>query len=190
MQAEKKPLNLELILIIVNAVLAVLFICLIIANVIKGSSAPSPTEQKEEKAEESETSNNTEDDADADDSITTKRINQSIDEDLNTIQRMISNYQSNNRGKVPASDSEWKNFRGYYFNTDFKGKYTLKNCDNKLGNCEKPLSLTWKDNANIIYVANHASCKDSTLEYDAKSSKVAIYTHYKGETNGVSCINN
>ncbi len=190
MQAEKKPLNLELILIILDAVLAVLFIGLVIANIIKANSQPTVVEEKEEESETSNTNSNTEDDPDADDSITTKRFNANIDGDLNTTLRLLSNYQSNNRGKLPATESEWKIFRTNYFKEEFKDKYTLKICNNELGNCEKPLSLTWANNANIVYAANYASCELNELKYTKNVKKIALYTHYKGETNGVTCVNN
>lgn len=190
MQTEKKLLNLELILIILDVVLAVLFISLVVANIIKANPQPAAVQEKEEESETSNANSNTEDNPDADDSITTKWFNADIDEDLNTTLRLLSNYQSNNRGKLPATESEWKIFRTNYFKEEFKDKYTLKICNNELGNCEKPLSLTWANNANIIYAANYASCGLNELNYTKNAKKIALYTHYKGETNGVTCVNN
>ncbi len=189
---KEKNLNLEKIILIADIVIGVIFIGLIIGLIIKGAQKPAEDIAKtEDKTEEKqEIDYTTEDDADADDSVTTRRYNAEVINDITTFMTAINNYQTNNRGSIPTADEDWYKFNRGYLETEFTNKYQFVHCDHKLGNCVLPETLTWKDNANIIYTALHASCNDKKLEYVTGNRKIAVYTHLKGETNGITCQNN
>ena len=186
MQKKIKP---ETVLIIAIVILAITFVGLITALIIKNNSnTPAKTETTTTK--EDEKPNNEEDDPDADDSVTTRQFNSAIKKDISQFLTAINQYQANNRGAIPSDDDSWNNFNRNYLETEFTNKYSSIHCDFEKGNCVLPNTLTWTANANTIYTASHASCNGESLEYATGKRKLAVYIHLKGDTNGVYCVNN
>ena len=186
---EKKKINPETVLIIAIIVLAITFVGLVTALVVKNSSkAPASTETATAKKDEKPS--NEEDDPDADDSVTTRQFNSTIKKDMSQFLVYINQYQSNNRGAIPTDDDSWNNFNKNYLEAEFANKYSFVHCDFEKGNCILPSTLTWAANANTIYTATHANCNGENLEYVTGKRKLAVYIHLKGETNGVYCVNN
>lgn len=195
MQNNKKKITPELILTIAIAILTVIFITLIILIFIRNNTQPTNTQPEntntaEDVSREEEIDYTVEDDAEADDSVTTRQFNTALKSDMSTYINSIVNYQANNRGAIPLTDDNWNHFDRNYLETDFTSKYSFVHCDHEQGNCTLPTALTWTNNANIIYTAVHAICSNGTIEYTTGKRKIAAYTHLKGETNGIFCINN
>jgi hypothetical protein len=187
---EKKiKLNLETSLIISIVILSITFIGLVIALIIRNNKTPEATPVITTTT--TTTYSNVEDDADADDSVTTRQFNSALQKDILTFINTVGQYQSNNRGAIPTTDDEWNSFKRKYLETEFTNKYSFVYCDHNQGNCTLPTALTWAKDANIIYVALHASCENnSSLVLDSSKRKLSAYTHLKGETNGTYCMNN
>lgn len=182
---------LERILLPVDIVLAITFIILIVLNITTKPSSNIPESisvggvNKQEDIDYT-----TEDDADADDSVTTRQFNNSIRNDIHSYLNMVNQYQANNRGAIPATADDWNSFNKNYLDAEFMQKYKFTHCDNEEGNCTLPSALTWANNANMIYTASHASCSNNNIVYTNGKRKIAIYIHLKGETNGVYCLGN
>lgn len=193
MQTEKKKLSLEKILIIVIIFFAVLLIGLIVANIIKNNSNKSnqtAESSSTEKKEKEEIDYSTEDDAEADNSIATKQFNNDLMFDVTKYISAVVQYQANNRGAIPTTDDNWNSFHRNYLETELVNKYQFVHCDHELGNCTLPTALSWAKDGGIIYTASHATCEGENIVYATGKRKLAVYTHLKGESNGINCQNN
>ena len=180
---------LERIFLPADIVLAIIFSILIVLNIT--SSSPQKTTEPVTKTEDETKVNETaEDNSESDTSVATKQFNATIRNDLYTFLNTINQYQANNRGAIPETADNWITFNKNYLETDFTKKYQFIHCDHEQGNCVLPSALTWANNAYIIYTASHASCNDKDIIYTTGKRKLAIYTHLKGETNGVYCLSN
>ena len=180
---------LERIFLPVDIVLAIVFTILIVLNIT--SNKPEKTaELVAETKEETKVDETVEDNSESDTSVATKQFNATIRNDLYSFLTAINQYQSNNRGAIPETADNWNSFNKNYLETDFTQKYQFVHCDHEQGNCVLPSALTWANNAYVFYTASHATCNDKDIAYSTGKRKLAIYTHLKGETNGVYCLSN
>ncbi len=71
----------------------------------------------------------------------------------------ITEYQTNNNGRLPDTDS-WDYFLDSYMDsTDYGYGYSFIECDDlEDGGCVKPKELNWKDNKKELYVVTRAEC--------------------------------
>lgn len=130
---------------------------------------------------------NPEPDADADDSITTRRFNDAIKKDMQDFITQMTEYKLNHNGKIPVDEDAWRDFYNDYLKK-LTNEFKYKNCDFAKGNCPKIDGLTWKDNQMQMIVATHAVCYNGTVIESNNSRHFALFLHLKGETNGTYCI--
>ena len=182
---------LERIFLPVDIVLAIVFTILIVLNI----TAKKPENNTAPVAETNATTRTVaEDDADdkteSDTSVATRQFNNAIQNDVFSYLNAVNQYQANNRGAIPTTADEWNKFNKNYLDAEIINKYKSVHCDHEQGNCVLPSALTWANNAYVIYTASHATCSNGSIIYSTGKRKIAIYTHLKGETNGVYCLSN
>ena len=176
-----------------NRVNLALFVSIIIASAVLIGLIVALVNRKEEVANEPEPTeteyidfSNPEPNADADDSITTRRFNDAMKKDIQTFASKMIDYKSNHSGKLPHDEDAWDDFYTEYLK-GLTNEFQYKNCDYAKGNCPKIDTLTWKDNQMQLIVAIHAACYDGSVYESNNSRNFALYLHLKGETNGVYC---
>ena len=127
-----------------------------------------------------------------DDSAKTRMYNNQIMADVNNATAGISEYQSRNNGMIPTDYDTLKRTYREYMKPLLSRDYKYDICDFAKGNCKTPDKLTWKDDKLTLYFALHAVCDTETKSLIPSTSarRVAIYTHLRGESNGIYCLNN
>lgn len=127
-----------------------------------------------------------------DDSAKTRIYNNQIMADVNNTTAGISEYQSRNNGMIPTDYDTLKRAYREYMKPLLSRDYKYDICDFAKGNCKTPDKLTWKDDKLTLYFALHAVCDTETKSLIPSTSarRVAVYTHLRGESNGIYCLNN
>ena len=96
-----------------------------------------------------------------------------ISEEMKTLVVALTQFQNNNRGKVPAN---WDTFFENYAQ-ELGQKYKYKTCDFMNFDCKNISELTWEEDAGTVYIASNSSCKSSYIVRQEDSvRRITFYT--------------
>ena len=117
-------------------------------------------------------------------------------EDMGRFMSQLTQYSSNNRGKVPASQDEWNQFSKDYLRrttgTGANEKDQEEFSDPSTGTYTIVYNSTWTTataaNLGTIYVYAGAYCDGTTVVAESSARRVAALL--KLETGGNYCVNN
>ena len=122
-----------------------------------------------------------------DDSAKTRIFNDNLQADVVMASSKISEYKSHNHGAIPTDYDSLKRVYRTHVKNELSREYSYDICNFSKEKCISPNSLTWKDNKLTLYFAANAKCDPYTKELVNSKNDMAVYTHLRGESNGITC---
>ncbi len=170
-KADNSKKNLMIVLIVLIGVVVCLLVAILVIMLTKGDDSPKEIDKKvvEETFQNAATDNE-------------------IKEMVAYLMSQISNYQSNNNGKIPDTEGAWNTLLDKYLKLnviDPGYEYAFLECrydGMMVEGCIKPKDLTWKNNKKEIYTIAGAKCADdgSIIENNVQR-RYAVYTILSGD---------